>query len=341
MALKAKHKSVGGDLTQAEWEAEDSHTIEGEHAQQHAITAVADHTSGATPGKILKADGNGLPVDATNIDGDVADAVAKRHSNSLDHARNADIVIKDADGDTKIQVEESADEDKIRMDVKGVEVFLLSDVGILTLAKQSSAKGRATGDQVIPTATVYGPIFMLDTEDIDTQGGFDSSIYTVIADSTVANKLHKTGAFPNAAADYIGRQIWNITDNTYAFVTAKDSNDQLSINVNIMANGETAKLYFSRFTVAVTGTYLVSMSTCYQSMAAGSTSQVILQKNGVMISGNNVSPGAATWPVPQATLILLLSAGDYLQISAWQNSGVNKSTYAGDGQVFLAVVKIV
>ena len=54
------------------------------HAKQHAITSTPDHTSGATPGQILKADANGLPVDATNPDADVADAVTKKHTQNTD-----------------------------------------------------------------------------------------------------------------------------------------------------------------------------------------------------------------------------------------------------------------
>ena len=50
------------------------------HAQQHAITSTSDHTSSATPGKILKADANGLPVNASNTDTEVADAVTKKHT---------------------------------------------------------------------------------------------------------------------------------------------------------------------------------------------------------------------------------------------------------------------
>lgn len=49
------------------------------HAQQHAITSTSDHTSTATSGQILKADTNGLPVDATNTDADVASAVSLKH----------------------------------------------------------------------------------------------------------------------------------------------------------------------------------------------------------------------------------------------------------------------
>lgn len=50
------------------------------HDRQHSITSTSDHTSTATSGKLLKADANGLPVEASNTDAEVADAVDKRHS---------------------------------------------------------------------------------------------------------------------------------------------------------------------------------------------------------------------------------------------------------------------
>ena len=45
------------------------------HDRLHAITSALDHTSTATPGRMLKADANGLPVNATNTDPEVAAAV--------------------------------------------------------------------------------------------------------------------------------------------------------------------------------------------------------------------------------------------------------------------------
>ena len=60
------------------------------HAIQHTITSTADHTSTATSGKMLKADANGLPVDATNTDAQVSDAVSKAHSNASDHTQGTD-----------------------------------------------------------------------------------------------------------------------------------------------------------------------------------------------------------------------------------------------------------
>jgi hypothetical protein len=46
------------------------------HVRSHAITGTSDHTSSATPGKMLKADASGLPIQATNTDAQVAAAVA-------------------------------------------------------------------------------------------------------------------------------------------------------------------------------------------------------------------------------------------------------------------------
>lgn len=54
------------------------------HERLHSITSPLDHTSTATPGRMLRADANGLPIEATNTDAEVADAVAKRHIQGTD-----------------------------------------------------------------------------------------------------------------------------------------------------------------------------------------------------------------------------------------------------------------
>jgi len=69
--------AADGNLSAAAQDA-----ISKRHAQSHAITSTADHTSTSTAGKIQKADANGLPVDATNTDSDVSDAVSKKHTRS-------------------------------------------------------------------------------------------------------------------------------------------------------------------------------------------------------------------------------------------------------------------
>lgn len=87
--------------------------------------------------------------------------------------------IHDADNDTKVDTEESSDEDHVRMDVKGVEVFDLDDAGVLTLAKQSSACAHLGSDQTVATATVT--VVDIDTELWDIQAEFNTSTHRFVA----------------------------------------------------------------------------------------------------------------------------------------------------------------
>lgn len=56
------------------------------HNRSHAITGTSDHTSTATAGQMLKADANGLPVDGSNTDTEVASAVTLKHTQGTDTA---------------------------------------------------------------------------------------------------------------------------------------------------------------------------------------------------------------------------------------------------------------
>ena len=59
------------------------------HFKKHAINSTDDHSSTSTPGKVQKANENGLPVDATNTDEEVAHVVSAE-------ATYGDIVTHDA-----------------------------------------------------------------------------------------------------------------------------------------------------------------------------------------------------------------------------------------------------
>jgi len=61
------------------WEEMDRSHQDLAHARQHSVISTSDHTSTATSGKILKANANGLPVDATNTDTELSTAVTKTH----------------------------------------------------------------------------------------------------------------------------------------------------------------------------------------------------------------------------------------------------------------------
>jgi len=84
--------------------------------------------------------------------------------------------IQDADADTKVDVEESADEDQVRMKVAGTEAFLLYNNGILTFAKQSKARAYLSAQQTIPNTTWTK--VNLNTESFDEQNEFANYKFT-------------------------------------------------------------------------------------------------------------------------------------------------------------------
>lgn len=165
ISLNGHNVNELADITSAGADIEDAVTKR--HNQQHSISSTSDHTSTITSGKIIKADANGLPTEGTNTDTDVADAVTKKHSQNTDH------IIKDADADTSIDVEESADSDTLVGKVAGIEVLRAHTSGIVDLPKQSGCVGYLNTIQSIP-ATTYTKV-LFDTEEFDTQNEFDSS----------------------------------------------------------------------------------------------------------------------------------------------------------------------
>lgn len=67
-------------------------TTDQHHAKSHGIASSTDHTSAITSGKMIKADANGLPAEATNTDAEVAAACSANHprlhdfSSPFDHS---------------------------------------------------------------------------------------------------------------------------------------------------------------------------------------------------------------------------------------------------------------
>ena len=88
-----------GDTTDADSKHVDKGYVDGViHTQQHSITSTADHTSTATSGQMLKADANGLPVDASNTDAEVSAAVSASHSNANDPSADEKAALAGTDG---------------------------------------------------------------------------------------------------------------------------------------------------------------------------------------------------------------------------------------------------
>ena len=92
-------------------------------------------------------------------------------------------VVTDADGDTKIQVEESSDEDIIRFDIGGTEQVVIAD---------GSIKPTTNNDIDLGTASLeYKDLFLNGTAHIDT--------LDVDENATVAGTLGVTGAFTGSS----------------------------------------------------------------------------------------------------------------------------------------------
>ena len=61
-------------------------------------------------------------------------------------------------------------------------------------------------------------------------------------DAGAANKVSDTGVFTLASSEYVGKYVHNTTDDTYALITAKDSNDVLSIDRDIFIATDTFEI---------------------------------------------------------------------------------------------------
>ena len=153
-----KHIDVGAELTKSEWESEESHELI--HGNSFPSSPVErqlfyrddEHKWYIYNGTewVWLGGGGGMEVHGNEYhDPDFAtESALSSHAAATTGVHgvgsetvgimNKDKTVQDTDGDTKVEVEQSTDEDKIRMTVKGVEVFLLHDDGIIDLAKQSA-----------------------------------------------------------------------------------------------------------------------------------------------------------------------------------------------------------
>ena len=248
--------------------------------------------------------------------------------------------IADADGDTKVQVEESADEDIIRMDVAGVEAFKLSSIGILALAKQATSKAYLDGDYngIVLSTVIKVP---LNAEAHDVQNEFNTRKLTGAADATEANKLHDAdGGFE--AAD-VGSTIHNTTDNTFTTVTAFVDSGELTLTGDIMVNGENYTLYHARWTATEPGRYLAIGSTTYKTtnMTDQKGYMARIAKNGTAVATTTMASSGAVQINPIAVDVVDLAASDYLELAVYHGGTSGNMILRGlEPATFLTIIKL-
>ena len=79
--------------------------------------------------------------------------------------------------------------------------------------------------------------YYLESDDSYNRDGVAPSV-TGTDDTGTADKLSDSGVFTDSEATYVGYYVHNTTDDTYAMITAKDSDDVLSIDADIMDAAE-------------------------------------------------------------------------------------------------------
>lgn len=97
----------------------------------------------------------------------------------------------------------------------------------------------------------------------------------------------------------------------------------LTLGTQVMAQGMTTTLGTGRINVSSSGVYAVSGSVVFAGAASGRRLSGVLL-NGTLIneSQGRVDPAAAnTTPVPTSLYLVTLTAGNYLQLGAFQDSG--------------------
>lgn len=120
----------------------------------------------------------------------------------------------------------------------------------------------------------------------------------------------------------------------------------VDLSTNDFANGITWNAAHYKFVVVTAGQYIITGIATYTSSTAGALYQTELSVNG-----DAITPGAFAKSYFQAaanglaigpcvSTIANLSAGDYIQLYTWQNSGGSKSLYSGSGLTYLAVAKV-
>lgn len=119
----------------------------------------------------------------------------------------------------------------------------------------------------------------------------------------------------------------SLTSGTWAAITF----DTESVDA---AGGHSTVTNTSRYTAVHTGWYQINAGVAFAINATGSRS-VRLQVNGTAIFGRDSRPATAATIQTECTLArkVFLTAGQYIEVAGWQNSGGALSTSYGSPEV--------
>ena len=282
--------------------------------------------SGTNSGSILIADGANNDITLTpNGTGDViidglkypqadgsADQVLKTDgSGQLSFTTISSAAITDADGDTKIQVEESSDEDTIRFDIAGTEQIVLADGVLKPTTDNDIDLGTSSLEfkDAFFDGTVTTDALVADTADIN--GG-------TVDGATVGANSASSGAFTTISA----------SSNT-------DLNGTLNVSGHVSLDGSTNELRFYEGSnyVGFEAPSLSADQIWVLPTADGSSGQMLKTDGSGTLSWATAS---STVTGLTDTTISSIASGDYLIYngSAWVNqaqaSNARIATMTGD-----------
>jgi len=236
-------------------------------------------TGSLTAGQIVKVNADGVVEDASNTDAEVVDAVSKKHT------QGTDIIIKDADGDTKIQVEESADEDKIRFDTGGAQRMIIDDSGNVGIGVDSPSQKLAVAGSVKVTTLTSGNAGV----SVDVTGtGWGSSnkaFMAVAADGTEGFSVQldgdtyfkgKVGIGTDSPATHL--HLYGIAPT----ITVRSTNDSSGLRINVESTASNIFRvqydYDTKFQVNASGT--VFMPDVYGDALSYPTRDLYINESG-------------------------------------------------------------
>ncbi len=232
------------------------------HAKQHSITSALDHTSTATSGRMLKADANGLPVNATNTDTEVSDAVTKKHTRSHALDGTSDHSIGSLTNTYLVKNDGTKLVNATNTDAQ-VSASVLASHAILTISDTASVNltlvGQLLSADVLPAGVHHGELGGLGDDDhtiyllrqptadvvINDAGGVfdfriesDTDAYCFMLDADT-DRIGIGTASPTAKLDVRGRtNIYG--NNTYGFAhyDQTGANSQYLISLHTAASND-------------------------------------------------------------------------------------------------------
>ena len=251
-------------------------------------------------------------------------------------------ILKDADGDTKVQVEESSDEDKIRFTTGGTERAIIDSTGI--------GIGTSSPSRQL---TVFHPTNA--THDIKTSDAnllFNQSGHnSYIGNSSVSGFLQLFTNNGNATVTIDVAGHVTMPQQTAVLVTKSTSQLNIAIDTTVThtfdsevfdANGDFAS---NTFTAPVTGKYLVCLQTRWQNIPTNiNYIQTWLATSngtrymGLFGSGTDLFNAEVNYYRDGQSLIIDMDANDTFTVSSAQSGGSQQTDIGQESYLSVALL---